>query len=47
MARKVYRAREEFRADVFAYIKRFYNPMRSHSTLGNVGPLEFDKAQRA
>jgi transposase InsO family protein len=25
-ARKVYRTREQARADVFAYIERFYNP---------------------
>jgi putative transposase len=36
MARKVYRTREEIRADVFDYIERFYNPVRRHSTLGKV-----------
>jgi len=34
VARKVYRTREEIRADVFDYIERFYNPVRRHSTLG-------------
>ena len=34
MARKVYRNREEIRADVFDSIGRFYNPLRRHSTLG-------------
>ena len=47
MARKVYRTREEIRADVFDYIERFYNPVRRHSTLGYVSPIEFEKAQRA
>jgi putative transposase len=47
MARKVYRSREEIRADVFDYIERFYNPVRRHSTLGYVSPIEFEKAQRA
>lgn len=30
-ARKVYRTRDEARADVFDYIERFYNPRRRHS----------------
>lgn len=33
-ARKVYRTRDDARADVFDYIERFYNPRRRHSTLG-------------
>ncbi|QKD19630.1 transposase [Mesorhizobium sp. NZP2077] len=33
-ARKVYRTRDNARADVFDYIERFYNPRRRHSTLG-------------
>ena len=33
-ARKVYRTRDEARADVFDYIERFYNPRRRHSKLG-------------
>ena len=31
IARKVYRFREQARADVFDYIERFYNPRRRHS----------------
>ena len=46
-ARKVYRSREQARSDVFDYIERFYNPVRRHSTLGYVSPIEFEKAQRA
>ena len=45
--RKVYRTREQARADVFDYIERFYNPTRRHSTLGYVSPIEFEKAQEA
>jgi putative transposase len=37
-ARKVYRARDEARADVFDYIERFYNPSRRHSALGGKNP---------
>jgi putative transposase len=47
IARKVYRTRDEVKADVFDYIERFYNPTRRHSTLGYVSPIEFEKAQRA
>ena len=33
-ARKMYRTRDEARADVFDYVERFYNPKRRHSTIG-------------
>ena len=46
-ARKVYRSREQARADVFDYIERFYNPTRRHSTVGYVSPIDFEKAQEA
>ena len=47
-ARKVYRTRDDARADVFDYIERFYNPRRRHSTLGYLSPVEFeDKAKLA
>ena len=47
VARKVYRTREQARADVFDYIERFYNPTRRHSTLGYRSPVQFEKAQKA
>jgi putative transposase len=40
---KVYRTRDEARADVFAYIERFYNAVRRHSTIGYVSPVEFER----
>ena len=42
-ARKTYRSRDEARADVFDYIECFYNPLRRHSTLGYLSPLDFEK----
>jgi putative transposase len=42
-ARKTYRTRDQARADVFDYIERFYNPMRRHSTLEYLSPVEFEK----
>ena len=41
-AHKVYRARDEARADVFDYIERFYNPRRRHSKLGYLSLMEFE-----
>jgi transposase InsO family protein len=41
--RKIYRTRNEARADVFDYIERFYNSIRRHSTIGYVSPVEFER----
>lgn len=43
IARKLYRTRDEARTDVFDYIERFYNPKRRHSTIGYLGPMEFER----
>ena len=43
VARKVYRTRDQARADVFDYVERFYNPTRRHSTIGYVSPMEFER----
>jgi transposase InsO family protein len=32
--RRMYRTRDDAKADVFDYIERFYNPKRRHSTIG-------------
>jgi putative transposase len=40
---RVYRSRDEARADVFDYIERSYNPKRRHSTLGYLSPVHFEK----
>jgi len=41
-ARRVYRTRDQARADVFDYIERFYNAARRHSTLGYLSPVDFE-----
>src|SRR6185437_4619425 len=41
-ARKVYRSRDEAKADVFDYLERFSNTKRRHSTIGYVSPMEFE-----
>jgi putative transposase len=42
LSRKIYRTRDDARADVFDYIERFYNPHRRHSTLGYESPIAFE-----
>ena len=45
---RVYRTRDQARADVFDYIERFYNPRRRHSTLGYLSPMDYErKAMKA
>ena len=41
-AAKVYRSRNQARADIFDFIERFYNPIRRHSTIGYLSPIEFE-----
>ena len=46
VSRKIYRTRDDARADVFDYIERFYNPHRRHSTLGYESPIAFEAKMR-
>lgn len=39
---KVYRTRNEARADVFDYIERFHDPRRRHSKPGYLSPMEVE-----
>jgi putative transposase len=41
--RSHYSTRDAARADVFDYIERFYNPLRRHSTLGYLSPVNYEK----
>lgn len=43
LSRKVHRTREEARSDVFDYIERFYNPVRKHSKLDFLSPVDFEQ----
>jgi putative transposase len=43
VARKIYRTRDEAKADVFDYIERFYNTKGRHSTIGYISPMEFER----
>lgn len=41
--RRHYTSRDEARADIFDFVERFYNPVRRHSTLGNVSQVTFEQ----
>ena len=43
IGKRIYRTREEARADIFDYIEVFYNRVRRHSYLGQVSPYDFEK----
>lgn len=43
IARKTYRTRNHARQVVFDYIERFYNSTRTHSALGYLSPIDFEK----
>ena len=43
IGKKVYRTRDDARADVFDYIERFYNTVCRHSTIEYVSPVEFER----
>ena len=42
--RKIYRTRDEARADLFDFVEMFYNPKRRHSHIGNISPEAFERA---
>jgi len=42
IARKTYRTRNQAKAEALDYIERFYNPIRRHSTLGYLSPIDFE-----
>ena len=41
-----YKNRSQARTDIFSYIEGFYNPVRLHSTLGYLSPVEFEAKYR-
>jgi putative transposase len=41
--RSQYPTRDAARADIFDYIERFYNPLRRHSTLDYLSPVNYEK----
>ena len=47
LSRRLYRTRDDLRADVFDYIERFYNTKRRHSTIGYISPVQFENLKCA
>ncbi len=49
LCRRSFVTRAEARTAIFDYLEAFYNPVRRHSSLGNVSPAEFERraAERA
>ncbi len=45
--RRIYKMRNEARADIFNYIEIFYNRVRRHSFNKNLSPVQFEKLQIA
>jgi putative transposase len=43
-ARRADKSRNAARLAIFDYIERFYNPIRRHSTLGNISPIDYELA---
>lgn len=41
--RQTFENREVAKLEIFDYIERFYNPLRLHSSLGNLTPNEFEE----
>ena len=41
-----YASRAQAREAIYDYIEMFYNRKRLHSTLGNRGPVEYEKLQK-
>ena len=41
--RKIYKTRDEARAEIFNYIEFFYNPTRRHGANGGLSPVEYEK----
>jgi putative transposase len=42
--RQTYKSRNAARLAIFDYIERFYNPLRRHSTPGNISPADYELA---
>jgi len=40
---RIYRTRDDAKADLFDYIERFYNTTRRHSTIRYLSPVDFEK----
>jgi putative transposase len=46
LRRRSFATKQDARTAVFDYIETFYNPIRLHSTLGYVSPVEYEKMMK-
>jgi putative transposase len=46
LRRRTFATRQDARTAVFHYIETFYNPVRLHSTLGHVSPVDYEKTMK-
>lgn len=44
--RNAWASHDQARLDVFDWLETFYNPVRRHSSLGNLSPIEFERRYR-
>jgi len=44
--RRAWVTQDQARVDVFDWLETFYNPVRRHSSLGNLAPVEFERRYR-
>lgn len=40
----LFESREQARGAIFEYIECFYNPIRSHSSLGYMSPMDYERS---
>lgn len=45
--RRRWQTRDELASAIFEWIKAFYNPVRRHSSIGNLSPANFEAQERA
>lgn len=43
LKRKIFKSREDARAEIFDYIELFYNPKRQHSANNGLSPVEYER----
>jgi putative transposase len=46
LRRRSFPTRDEARTSVFEYIETFYNPIRLHSTLDYLSPVDYEKMKK-
>ena len=45
--RRRFKTKDAARLAIFSYVERFYNPVRRHSTLGQMSPVDYELAAAA